>query len=98
MRCGCAGAAHIPATRYVLRLPDFFWALLVEGMNFSEQGGSAPSRKNSVLLIEGMIFSEKGRGTPLLRKNHPWILQPQKIILGSCISIFSVLPDWQHSL
>jgi hypothetical protein len=29
-----------------------------------------------VLLIEGMIFSEKVRGTHLLRKNHPWILQP----------------------
>jgi hypothetical protein len=30
-----------------------------------------------LLLIEGMIFSEKVRGTHLLRKNHPWILQPR---------------------
>jgi hypothetical protein len=30
----------------------------------------------SAVLIEGMIFSEKVRGTHLLRKNHPWILQP----------------------
>jgi hypothetical protein len=31
---------------------------------------------SSALLIEGMIFSEQGRTAPLLRKNHPWILQP----------------------
>jgi hypothetical protein len=39
--------------------------------------GTVRPKNHPALLIEGIIFSEERRTAPFLRKNYPWILQPQ---------------------